>query len=238
MQKKRTHLLILLFISILLLSGCTQKNTDGITYLTLMSVPSEATIPQGLRLDSILSITNSNPDNPEGPPINVQLGIFGYTNITGEVRYYAYGKKQAIQNDEAQVFEQGFYLVNYSRENQVVTLTTDTNQKPLMNLELGTGITTPYQGELPYYYAETDTPGIYTFVDANGNTMLRSYSTFLDQKNGGFFPANDAGQMIPGALPIDPIMEDCLKTQGSNVASKLLTTPIECQEIQVIYTVS
>lgn len=235
MPKNRFYLLVPVFIFLLLLSGCTQKTGNEEVYISLMSVPSEATIPTGLRLDSILSVTNANTESADAEPFNIQFGVFGYTDNLGNVNYYVYGKKQSISNDEVHLMEEGFYPVDFSKENQAIKLNLASPRKPLDKLDPGTGATSSYSGELPYYYAETDKPGLYTFIDANGNSMLRCYAIFVDQNNGNFFPATDEGKMISGSLPIDPTVEDCLKTQGSNAASQLLTTPIPCNDIQVVY---
>ena len=50
MPKKRFLTIIIISLIVLLFSGC--EKTDGSTvYLTLMTVPTEATIPAGLHLD-------------------------------------------------------------------------------------------------------------------------------------------------------------------------------------------
>ena len=92
MPKKRFLTIIIISLIVLLFSGC--EKTDGSTvYLTLMTVPTEATIPAGLHLDSILSITNPVPDDPNGATTTIQFGVFGFTNTAGEPVYYVYGKK-------------------------------------------------------------------------------------------------------------------------------------------------
>ena len=80
---------------VLLFAGC-DKDDGGTTYITLMTLPTKATIPNGLNLDSIVSITNPIPDDPNGATTTVQFGIFGFTNTAGEPVYYAYGKKNPL----------------------------------------------------------------------------------------------------------------------------------------------
>jgi len=231
MQRKPFTLLVIFMIFTLLLAGCAKEVDGENTYIQIMSVPTEAIIPHGLILDSILSITNTDPANPEAPPTTAQLGVFGYTNKQGEVLYYVYGKKEAIDGEAIHLIEQGFYPVNYARENGVVTLSLKDNASPVNKLNLGIGIPTLYEGELPLsFYTPTEKPGVYNFADASGKTIVRVYATFLGE-NGNFFPGLEDGTMVAGALPINISIEEILKSEGSSAASRLLTTPIECTNI-------
>jgi len=237
MQRKPFTLLVIFIIFTLLLAGCTKEANGETTNITIMSVPTEATIPTGLRLDSILSISNTDPANPEAPPTTAQLGVFGYTNKKGEVQYYVYGKKEAVAGDKVHLIEQGFYSVNYTRENGVITLSLKDGTAPISKLDLGVGIPTLYESALPLsFYTPTEKPGVYTFADANGKTNFRVYSTFLGE-NGNFFPAGDDGTMVAGSLPVNISIDEILRSEGSNAASRILTTPIECTNIQTIFQV-
>lgn len=238
MHKKVFPALIILSILILLFTGCNEEDNGTNTYISLMSVPTEATIPNGLRLDSILSITNTNPETPEGPPTTVQIGVFGFTNKNGVVEYYVYGKKQGVVAEQIHLIEEGFYAVNYSKENELVGLSLKDTGSPIRKTDLGTGTPTSYDGPLPLaFYTPTEQIGVYNFADAEGNTMLRVYATFLG-KNGNFFPADDSGNMIAGSLPVDTRIEEMLLNEGSDAASRILTTPIDCTNIQVDYPVN
>ena len=238
MQKKSFPIFILFIVLIILFTGCEKKVDGETTYISLMSVPTAATIPNGLRLDSILSITNTNPETSDALPATVQLGVFGYTNQNGEVQYYVYGKRQAILNEQIHLIEEGFYAVDYSRADQVVTMSLKSLESPIQNIALGTGQPTSYDGAIPLtFYTPTDQLGIYNFSDAEGNTMLRVYASFLGN-NGNFFPASADGLMIPGSLPVDPKIEEMLKNEGSNAASRMLTTPINCTDIKTYYEVT
>ncbi|MGV8905817.1 MAG: hypothetical protein ACOH15_04380 [Acetobacterium sp.] len=237
MQKKSFPIFILFIILILIFTGCEKEVDGSTTYISLMSVPTEATIPDGLRLDSILNITNTDPETPDALPATVQLGVFGYTNKDGEVEYYVYGKKQAVLNEQIHLMAKGFYAVDYSREDQAVTMTLKNLESPIQNIKLGKGDPTSYDGAIPLtFYTPTEQLGVYNFSDAEGNTMLRVYATFLGN-NGNFFPANEDGSMIPGALPVDPAIEEMLKNEGSDAASRMLTTPIDCTDIKISYEV-
>jgi len=237
MLKKSFPIFIMFIVLILLFTGCAKEATGETTYITLMSVPTEATIPNGLRLDSILSITNTDTETPDAVPTTTQLGVFGYTNKNGEVEYYVYGKKQAVVNEQIHLIEEGFYAVDFSRKDQIVTLSLKDLNPPITKIDLGKGIPTNYAGTLPLsFYTPTEQLGVYNFSDASGNTMMRVYSTFLGN-NGNFFPASEDGTMIPGALPVDITIEEKLKTEGSSAASRILTTPINCTNIKISYEV-
>lgn len=237
MQRKPFTLLVIFMIFTLLLAGCAKEANGETTKISIMSVPTEATIPNGLRLDSILSISNTDPANPEAPPSTAQLGVFGYTNKKGEVQYYVYGKKEAVDGEAVHLIEQGFYSVNYIRDNGNITLSLKDGTAPISKPDLGVGTPTLYEGELPLnFYTSTEFPGVYTFADANGKTNVRVYSTFLGE-NGNFFPAAEDGTMVAGSLPINVSTEEILKSEGSNAASRMLTTPIECTNIQTIFQV-
>lgn len=237
MQKKTFPIFIIFIVLILLFTGCNKEGDGETADISLMSVPTEATIPTGLRLDSILSITNTDPANPDAPPTTVQLGVFGFTDKDGEVEYYVYGKKQAVVAEKTHLIEQGFYAVNYSQKNEVVTLSLKGSNSPIDKIELGKGIPTIYEGELPLsFYTPSEQLGVYKFTDPSGNTLLRVYATFLG-KNGNFFPASEDGNMIAGSLPVNNSIEEKLKNEGSTAASRMLTTPISCTNIQVFYKV-
>ena len=237
MPKKRFLTIIIIFLIVLLFSGC--EKTDGSTvYLTLMTVPTEATIPAGLHLDSILSITNPVPDDPNGATTTIQFGVFGFTNTAGEPVYYVYGKKESIAGDQSHLMEQGFYQMDYRVDEQNVYLTLKDGSSPLTKVDKGNGISTIYDGELPFaFYTPVEgLDGFYTFVDANGTTQYRVYATFLG-KNGNFFPASEDGKMIAGALPINKSVEETLQAQGQSGVSKMLTTPITCTNIPTSFVV-
>lgn len=237
MPKKRFLTIIIISLIVLLFSGC--EKTDGSTvYLTLMTVPTEATIPAGLHLDSILSITNPVPDDPNGATTTIQFGVFGFTNTAGEPVYYVYGKKESIAGDQSHLMEQGFYQMDYRVDEQNVYLTLKDGSSPLTKVDKGNGISTIYDGELPFaFYTPVEgLDGFYTFVDANGTTQYRVYATFLG-KNGNFFPASEDGKMIAGALPINKSVEETLQSQGQSGVSKMLTTPITCTNIPTSFVV-
>ena len=237
MPKKRFLTIIIISLIVLLFSGC--EKTDGSTvYLTLMTVPTEATIPAGLHLDSILSITNPVPDDPNGATTTIQFGVFGFTNTAGEPVYYVYGKKESIAGDQSHLMEQGFYQMDYRVDEQNVYLTLKDGSSPLTKVDKGNGISTIYDGELPFaFYTPVEgLDGFYTFVDANGTTQYRVYATFLG-KNGNFFPASEDGKMIAGALPINKSVEETLQAQGQSGVSKMLTTPITCTNIPTSFVV-
>ena len=237
MPKKRFLTIIIISLIVLLFSGC--EKTDGSTvYLTLMTVPTEATIPAGLHLDSILSITNPVPDDPNGATTTIQFGVFGFTNTAGEPVYYVYGKKESIAGDQSHLMEQGFYQMDYRVDEQNVYLTLKNGRSPLTKVDKGNGISTIYDGELPFaFYTPVEgLDGFYTFVDANGTTQYRVYATFLG-KNGNFFPASEDGKMIAGALPINKSVEETLQAQGQSGVSKMLTTPITCTNIPTSFVV-
>jgi|LGVE01.1.fsa_nt_gb hypothetical protein len=237
MPKKMWSLFIILSILLLLFSGCSSKVEDGSTYITLMSVPTKATIPSGLRLDSILSITNTDSENPDAPPITTLIGVFGFTNSDGEVKYYVYGQKQTITGETKYTNEEGFYSVNYLRDNDTVSLSLKDSNAPLYKVNPGTGMPTSYNNDLPLsFYAPTEQLGVYSFTDPSGSIMLRVYSTFLGI-NGNFFPATDDGIMVSGSLPINLELEEIINNQGSVSASKVITTPINCNNIQFIYEI-
>jgi len=237
MPKKSIPILIIFIVLILVFTGCNKKVAGQTTFISLMSVPTEATIPNGLRLDSILSITNEDPETPDTLPPAVQLGVFGFTDKNGEVEYYVYGKKQTVVNDQAHLEEQGFYAVDFSRKDGLISLSLKNLESPISKLNLGIGVPTNYDGELPLaFYSPTGQPGVYSFTDAKGNTILRVYATFLGN-NGNFFPASEDGTMIPGSLPVENAIEEMLKSDGSNAASRILTTPINCKNIKISYGV-
>lgn len=237
MPKIYFPIFIIFIVLILLFTGCDKDVAGETTYISLMSVPTEATIPNGLRLDSILSITNTDPATPDVVPATTQLGVFGYTNKNGEVEYYVYGKKQSVVKEQIHLIEEGFYAVDFSRKDQVITLSLKDLNPPITKIDLGIGITTNYIDAPPLsFYTPTEQVGVYSFVDAGGNTMLRVYSTFLGN-NGNFFPASEDGTMIPGSLPVDTTIEEKLKTEGSNAASRILTTPIDCTNIKISYDI-
>lgn len=237
MPKKRFLTIIIISLIVLLFAGCDKD--DGTTaYLTLMTVPTSATIPSGLHLDSILSITNPIPDDPNGATTTVQFGVFGFTNTAGEPVYYVYGKKESIDGDQSHLIGEGFYQVDYRVDEQSVYLALKNSSSPLTKVDKGNGIPTVYDGELPFgFYTPVEgLDGFYTFVDADGMTQYRVYATFLN-KNGNFFPASEDGKMIAGALPINKSVEETLQTQGQSGVSKMITTPITCTNIPTSYVV-
>ncbi len=237
MPKKRFLAIIFLSLIVLFFAGC--EKDDGTTaYLTLMSVPTTATIPNGLHLDSIVSITNPIPDDPNGATTTVQFGVFGFTNTAGEPVYYVYGKKESVTGDQSHLLEEGFYQVDYRVDEQSVYLAMKDSNSPLTKVDKGNGITSAYDGELPFsfYTPVQDQDGFYTFVDANGVTQFRVYATFLG-KNGNFFPASEEGKMTAGALPVNKSVEETLQSQGQAGVSKMLTTPITCTDIPTTFIV-
>nr|WP_320025266.1 hypothetical protein [uncultured Acetobacterium sp.] len=237
MQKKRFLTIIIISLIVLLFAGCDKE--DGTTaYLTFMTVPTSATIPNGLHLDSILSVTNPIPDDPNGATTTTQFGVFGFTNIAGEPVYYVYGKKESIAGDQTHLIEQGFYQVDYKVDAQNVYLAIKDSSSTLTKVEKGNGIPTVFNGELPFtFYTPVEgKDGMYTFVDASGATQYRVYATFLG-KNGNFFPAAEDGKMVPGALPINKSVEETLYAQGASGVSRMLTTPITCTNIPITYVV-
>lgn len=237
MHKKRFLTIIIISLIVLLFAGCDKE--DGTTaYITFMTVPTSATIPAGLHLDSILSITNPIPDDPNGATITTQFGVFGFTNIAGEPVYYVYGKKESVAGDQTHLIEQGFYQVDYKVDEQNVILALKDGSSTLTKLEKGNGIPTVFDGELPFtFYTPVEgKDGLYTFVDASGATQYRVYATFLN-KNGNFFPATEDGKMVLGALPINKSVEETLYAQGASGVSRMVTTPITCTNIPITFVV-
>ncbi|MDD3306415.1 MAG: hypothetical protein PHO29_04865 [Acetobacterium sp.] len=237
MPQKKFLTIIIIFMLILLFAGCDKD--DGTTaYLTLMTVPTEATIPNGLHLDSILSITNPIPDDPNGATTTALVGVFGFTNTAGETVHYVYGKKESISGEQSHLIEKGFYQMDYRVDEQNVYLALKNSSSPLTKVDQGNGLTTAFEGELPFgFYTPVEgIDGFYTFVDPNGVTQYRVYATFL-AKNGNFFPATEDGKMIPGALPINKSIEETLYAQGSAAVSQLITTPISCTNIPTTFVV-
>ena len=235
MSKKTLLVITIITFVVLFFTGCT-KDDGTKTYITLMTVPIEATIPNGLHLDAILNITNTDPNNPEAVT-NAQFGIFGFTNTQGEVEYYAYGKKESVLNDQIHLIEQGFYHVNYVYDGQTVSLSLKNGSSSLDKVNYGTGTPANYEGDSPFaFYTPTEQTGVYTFTDVTGTTVFRVYETFAG-KNGNFFPANTDGTMVPGSLPVNAANEAMLQSQGTKAAARLLTTPINCQNIPFTFEV-
>lgn len=237
MPKKRFLTILIISMIVLLFAGCDKD--DGTTaYLTFMTLPTKATIPDGLHLDSILCITNPIPDDPNGATTTVQFGVFGFTNTAGEPVYYVYGKKESIDGEQSHLIGEGFYQVDYWVDEQSVYLALKNSDSQLSKVDKGNGITTAYEGELPFaFYTPVEgQAGFYTFVDADGVTQYRVYATFLG-KNGNFFPASEDGKMIAGALPVNKSMEAALQSQGQSGVSKMITTPITCTNIPTSYVV-
>lgn len=234
MSKKIFVIITILTLVVSFFTGCTK--TDGTkTYITLMTVPTEATIPNGLHLDAILSVTNTDPTT--GATSNTQFGIFGFTNTQGEVEYYAYGKKESVLNGQTHLMEQGFYRINYAYDGQTIALSLKDGSTSLSKVNAGNGTPTNYEGELPFaFYTPTGQTGLYTFTDASGAAVFRVYETFAGS-NGNFFPANADGTMVAGSLPVNATYETTLQSQGSKAASRLLTTPITCQNIPLTFEV-
>jgi len=237
MPKKRFLTIIIISLIVLLFAGC-DKSDGSTVYLNLMTVPTEATIPAGLHLDSILSITNPIPDDPNGATTTVQFGVFGFTNTAGEPVYYVYGKKESLSGDQSHLMEQGFYRMDYRVDEQNVYLSLKDGSSPLTKVDKGNGIPTVYDGEMPFaFYTPVEgLDGFYTFVDASGVTQYRVYATFLG-KNGNFFPASEDGKMIAGSLPINKSVEETLQSQGPGGVSKMITTPITCTNIPTTFVV-
>ncbi|MDZ5725078.1 hypothetical protein ACIZ62_12135 [Acetobacterium carbinolicum] len=237
MPKKRFLIILIMSLIVLLFAGC-DKDDGGTTYITLMTLPTKATIPNGLNLDSIVSITNPIPDDPNGATTTVQFGIFGFTNTAGEPVYYAYGKKESIADGESHLMGEGFYQVNYQVDEQNVHLSLKDGSSYLTTVDKANGITTAYNGELPFaFYTPVEgQDGFYTFVDADGATQFRVYATFLN-KNGNFFPASEEGKMIAGALPINRSKEETLQAQGQNGVAKMIITPITCTNVPTTFVV-
>ncbi|MBC3888367.1 hypothetical protein GH810_08595 [Acetobacterium paludosum] len=235
-MSKRTFLIItIITFVVLFFTGCV-KDDGSKTYITLMSVPMEATVPNGLHLDCILSITNADPNAPE-TPMTAQFAIFGFTNTQGEVEYYAYGEKKSVLNDQTHLQEEGFYPINFVKDGQNISVSLKEGNSPLAKVNPGTGTPENYQGELPFsFYTPTGQTGMYTFTDASGNIVYRVYAAFSGG-TGNFFPANADGTMVSGSLPINKTTETTLQSQGFDAVTNLLTTPISCKEIQFIYAV-
>lgn len=237
MPKKSILTFVIIIFIVFLFSGCSKD--DGTTStITLIAVPTEATIPNGLHLNSVLSVTNPIPDNPDGATTTTQLGVFGFTNIAGEPVYYIYGKKESVANGQSHLIDKGFYQVKYSIDPQNVVISIKDSGSPLTKVDGGKGASSVFAGELPFaFYTPVDEkPGLYSFVDVTGATHFRVYATFLE-KNGNFFPATEDGQMVPGSLPIDKVSEETLQSQGSGAVSKLITTPIGCSNVPITFSV-
>ena len=77
--------ILLSFISVLLcifsLTGCNLSKNHQETYLSLMTVPSNAAVPDILTLVSILSVTNPDPANPEANLPPVLLGVLALVSV-------------------------------------------------------------------------------------------------------------------------------------------------------------
>ncbi len=228
------------FIGILLcifpLSGCNLIKNDQESYLTLMTVPSNASVPDVFTLVSILNVTNPDPNNPEANLAPVLLGVFGFTNTSGEVEYYAYGKKEGVADDTFYLIEEGFFPITYFQDGNTVSINLKTPVSPLSKAKPGVGVTTPYEDVLPYdFYTPTDQAGFYSFTSATGETILRVYAKFEPSGIANFYPATEEAKMIKGALPIVDGFEVGLINAGYNGAARLVTTPVDCSNVQIIY---
>lgn len=236
MSKKILVLFIGILLSIFPLSGCDFIKDDQGAYLTLMTVPSNASVPDILTLVSILNVTNPDPNNPEANLPPVLLGIFGFTNTSGEVEHYAYGKKEGVNENGFYLIEEGFFPIIYFQDGNTVSINLKTPVSPLSNAKPGLGVTSPYEDVLPYdFYTPTDQAGFYTFTSATGETILRVYATFEPSGITNFYPASEEGKMIKGALPIVDAFEVGLINAGYNGAARLVTTPIDCSNVQIVY---
>lgn len=239
-EKPMSKRILLSFFTILIftfcLSGCNLSENNHETYLSLMTVPSNADVPDILTLVSILNITNPDPNNPEANLPPVLLGIFGFTNSTGEIEYYAYGKKEAIDEGGSHLIEEGFFPIDFSHELDTVSINLKSPVFPLSKGNPGVGVTTAYNDVLPYdFYTATDQAGFYSFTSATGDTILRVYARFEAKGIANFYPATEDGQMIRGALPVVDGFEVGLVNAGYNGAARLMTTPIDCTNVQVVY---
>lgn len=231
--------ILLTFIGVLLLilplSGCNLTASDQETYLTLMTVPMKATIPDVLSLVCILSVTNPDPANPEVNLPPVSLGVFGFTNMTGEIEYYIYGKKESVEEGNFHLIEEGFFPVDFFRDSENVSVSLRSPISPMDRINPGVGVTTAFEDVLPIdFYNVTEQPGVFNFTSAEGNVLFRTYSTFTNGY-GNFYPATEDGKMIKGALPVAADIEATLKNAGTNAAARLLTTPIQCTNVQIVY---
>ncbi|AFA48260.1 hypothetical protein [Acetobacterium woodii] len=237
MQRKRFIIVIIIPLIVLLFAGCN-KDDGSTAYLTFIPLPTEATIPNGLTLDSVLKITNPIPDDPTGATTSVRLGVFGFTNVAGDPLYYVYGKKESISGDQSHLLQEGFYQVDYHVDAQNVYLALKDGYSVLTKVDKANGIPTVFTGELPFpFYTPVEgMDGLYTFVDTTGAAHYRVYATFLE-KNGNFFPATEDGKMVPGALPINKSVEETLYSQGQAGVSKMMVTAITCNNIPTTYVV-
>ncbi len=57
--------------------------------------------------------------------------------------------------------------------------------------------------DAPDYYAKSETPGLWLFTDVDGVTQYRAYGS-LDGGLPGFYAANADGEVVAGALPVNP----------------------------------
>lgn len=236
MSKRILLIVIGILLSIYPLLGCNSIESDQEAYLTLMSVPTKATIPDVLSLVCILSVTNPDPTNPEANLPPVTLGIFGFTNSKGEVEYYSYGKKESVDEGEFHLIEEGFFPIDFYRDETNVSVNLKSPVSPLSKSNPGIGVTTAYEDVPPFdFYQATDQPGFYTFTSAMGNTIYRVYARFEISKIANFYPATEDGTMISGALPVVDIFEAALVNAGYNGAARLFATPVECSNVQIIY---
>ncbi len=227
---------ICILLCIFPLSACNLSRGDQENYLSLMTVPTNATVPDVLNLVCILNIINPDPNNPEANLPPVLLGIFGFTNVTGEIEYYAYGKKEAVYEDEFHLIEEGFFPIDFFRDGNVVSINLKNPVSPLYKGDPGVGVTTAYEDVLPYdFYTPTEQPGFYTFTSATGETILRVYAKFEPKGIANFYPATEEAKMVRGALPVADGFEVGLVNAGYNGAARVLTTPIDCSNVQVVY---
>ncbi|WKY48720.1 hypothetical protein Q5O24_05230 [Eubacteriaceae bacterium ES3] len=237
MLKKTRTIYISIILILCFFTGCTTSaESYQESYLTLISVPIDASIPAVLSLDCILTVTNPDPANPEVNLAPATFAVFGYTNSSGEIEYYSYAKKEAVVNDAWVQVEEGFYRVEMHRDSNNISVTLTTPAVRFNNADPGSGTVTAYEDVLPLdFYTPTEIPGLYSFIDANGNNNFRVYATF--ETNSNFYPANEDGTMVSGALPVVPEYDALLQSGGINAAALFLATPIACTNVQVNYKV-
>lgn len=236
-MSKRSLVAIISFVLCLFsLVGCDLAENYEETYLNLITVPAKVTMPNALNLVCILNVTNPDPNNPETSLPPVSLGIFGYTTTTGEIDYFAYGEKKAVEEGELFLIEEGFYPIDFSRDGNTVSIDLKSPVTPLDKAKPGIGVTTAYNDAPPYdFYVATDIPGLYTFTSATGDANFRAFARFEASGIEAFYPATEDGTMLKGALPINGAFEIALINAGYNGAARLVTIPVECTNVQISY---
>lgn len=58
-------------------------------------------------------------------------------------------------------------------------------------------------GDVPFYYDETEVPGVWTFTDKQGDAHYRAYGS-LNRGEAAYYPSDASGEVARDALPVQP----------------------------------